>query len=320
MTMDTSRSPSAYPLRICPCCGREAPANRAVRTAIDAAEQSFEDLIPQWNGFFKDKSIFAYARCGACGLLYAPRYFDGDQLARLYAQMPPNMDEVPLPALRATQQGYFAALRRHSPLTGGYLEVGPDVGLFTECCAREGRFSEYWLLEPNRSVEKQLASVIEGRRYHVVQEMPGFPQVPDGAISTAVMIHVLDHLLEPVATLKELRRTLAPGATVLIVTHDESSLLRHAIGNRWPPFCLQHPQIYNPKSIRQVLAAAGFDVIEARKTVNHFEIRFLVKHLLWALGLRTQRVPRLGNAVVGLKLGNMLTIARPKAETGREQP
>ena len=40
------------------------------------------------------------------------------------------------------------------------------------------------------------------------------------------MIQVLDHLLDPIATLTELRAKLLPDAKLLIVTHNEQSLLR----------------------------------------------------------------------------------------------
>lgn len=281
-------------------------------TVVNAKDLPYEDLVSQWNGFFKEKSIFTYARCRGCGLLFAPTFFHPEQLARLYAQMPPNMDEVPVSALKATQRGYYEALKRHSPLEGGYLEVGPDVGYFTENCAREGRFSKYWLLEPNLAVEGALAKAVQGHDFEIVKDMFGFSKIPERSASAAVMVHVLDHLLDPVSTLRQLRRAMTDNGTLLIVTHNEGSLLRKLIGNSWPAFCLQHPQIYNPRSIRRLLGEAGFDVLEISRTVNHFEVRFLVKHLLWALGWKVKRVPSFWGMVLGLKLGNMLTLARPR--------
>lgn len=306
---------SSYLIRKCPCCGSSPPKDTEVETAIKADYLNFDDLIPQWNGFFKNKTIFSYARCEKCNLLYAPKYFTVEQLAKLYAQMPPNMDEVPLAALRKTQRGYFNTLKRHSLLSGDFLEMGPDIGLFTERCVSEGQFSRFWLLEPNRSVESALRKVVTGCEHQIVHEMPGLNQIPKVSISAAVMIHVLDHLIDPVDTLRQLRQSLKKDAVVIIVTHDESSLLRKFSGNRWPAFCLQHPQIYSPNSMKKMLNKAGFDVVEHSKTVNYFELKFLLKHLLWVIGIRVGKVPDLGNAVIGLKLGNMLTVARPSANT-----
>ena len=298
--------------RTCPVCGEGPPAVADVRSGMSAESLDFDALVPYWNGFFKEKVFFPYARCRGCGLLYAPTFFNRSQLERLYAQMAPNMSEVPLGALRRTQRGYFEALQSCSTLEGGFIEVGPDIGLFTENCAREGRFDEYWLFEPNRDVLPALSKIVEGRKSHIIHEMFGFSHVPDHAASAAVMIHVLDHLLDPVATLRELGQKLKPGARLLLVTHDESSLLRRLVGWRWPAFCLQHPQIYNPESMRVLLEAAGFEVLQQRKTVNFFQMDFLLKHLLWAFGMKVQSVPSFGRLTLGLKLGNMLTIATPK--------
>jgi hypothetical protein len=103
----------------------------------------------------------------------------------------------------------------------------------------------------------------------------------------------------------------SPDAHLLIVTHDESSLLRRAVGWRWPAFCLQHPEIYNPRSITTLLERAGYRVVEQHKTVNYFRFSFLVKHLMWALGLKVSTVPGFGGWTPGLKLGNLLTLAKP---------
>ncbi len=298
--------------RACPVCDVKSASQDTVHSEMTAESLEFDTLVPYWNGFFKDKVFFSYTRCRGCRLLYAPTFFNASQLEHLYGQMPPNMAEVPLEALRRTQRGYFDALKKCSSLEGGFIEVGPDIGLFTENCVREGSYNEYWLFEPNRDVGPALSKIVEGRKFHIIHDMFGFSHVPDHSASAAVLIHVLDHLLDPIATLRELRQKLQPGAKLLLVTHDESSLLRRLIGWRWPAFCLQHPQLYNKKSMRVVLEAAGFEVVQQKKTVNYFQASFLLKHLLWAFGLKVKSVPSFGQITLGLKLGNMLTIATPK--------
>jgi len=300
--------------RSCPVCGENPPSQAEISSEQKAESLGFDVLTQHWNGFFKEKIIFSYARCGNCGLLYCPTFFHADQLMQLYSQMPPNMVEVPQQALRDTQYGYFKFLKKCSPLTGGFIEIGPDIGLFTEHCVREGHFDEYWLFEPNREVKPVLENVVQGHKSHVIHEMTDFSSVPDGVATSAVIIHVMDHLLDPVATLSELRKKLTDDATLMIVTHDESSLLRRIVGWRWPAFCLQHPQIYNFKSTRALLESAGFDILEQHKTVNFFKLSFLLKHAFWAFGFKVKSVPDFGGFTLGLKLGNILTIATPNKQ------
>jgi len=300
-----------YLTRACPLCGAQAPTTTEVCTQSRAEDRPFEELVPQWNGFYKDKVIFSYARCPRCSLLYTPTYFTERQLGNLYAQMPPNMDEVPEAVLERTQLGYFDILRRYSPLTGSYIEVGPDVGLFTKNCVRDGKFDQYWLFEPNDNVRPSLEKVVSGHMAHIVQEMFASSILPDINATTAVMIHVLDHLPDPLKTLRTLRTKLKPNACLLVVTHDESSLLQKCVRRRWPAFCLQHPQIYRPDTIRSLLRAAGFEVLALERTANYFRLDFLLKQLFWAFGIKVQRMPRFGGLTLRLKLGNMLTLAAP---------
>lgn len=309
--MSTMNEQTPYLHRHCPSCGTSAPAHPEVSSPLRAESLDLKELSPYWHGFFKEKVFFSYHRCASCDLLFNPVFFTLEQLGELYGQMAPNMELVPLEALRKTQRGYFNQLKKYSDLHGVFIEIGPDIGLFTENCTREGAFNEYWLFEPNKDVAPALAKAVDGKKHHIVHEMFGFDCVPDKSASVVVMIHVFDHLLDPVQTLKELREKLTPEARILIVTHDESSLLRKIVKWRWPAFCLQHPQIYNPKSITGVLASAGFEVVAQEKTTNYFPVAFLVKHLLWAFGLKVAKVPNFFGIQIGLKLGNLLTIAKP---------
>ncbi|MDR3489637.1 MAG: class I SAM-dependent methyltransferase [Bradyrhizobium sp.] len=299
----------SYLSRLCPCCGSSRPQKLAVVSTVPAERLGYAELKPIWNGFFKEKSFFSYVRCPNCYTLYAPEFFTPEQLGDLYGNMPANMDVVPFDLLRSTQRGYFTIFKRYSTLTGGYVEIGADVGLFTENCVREGRFDHYWLFEPNHAVEPALHATMGGASHEVIHEMFDLAAVPDAAASAVVMIHVLDHLLDPAAMLGQLRKKLADGGVLLIVTHDESSLLRRLAGSKWPAFCLQHPQIYSAVSMRALLRETGFKVLEISKTVNYFPLTFLWKHLLWACGLKVRRAPSFGGLSVGLQLGNIITVA-----------
>lgn len=300
-----------YLKRHCPICRKKTESSVEVFSKIKAEDLNYEKLVPYWNGFFKEKIFFSYARCDVCDLLFAPVFYRLDQLEALYGQMPPNMDVVPMPALLKTQRGYFEELKKNSTLKNSYIEIGPDVGIFTVNCVAEGSFDKYWLCEPNRVVANALADVVRNHSFVIIEDMFGFSAIPDQSAGAAVMIQVLDHLLEPIATLTELRKKLLPGGKLLLVTHNEKSLLRKVIGWRWPAFCLQHPQIYSPKSITKLLEASGYKIESIIRSKNYFEFSFLLKQLLWAIGIEISSIPKFLNFTVDLRLGNMITIATP---------
>jgi hypothetical protein len=136
--------------------------------------------------------------------------------------------------------------------------------------------------------------------------------VPDKALKTAVIIHVLDHLLDPLKTLHHLRKKMKEGAVLLIVTHDYSSLLSRILRHRWPAYCLQHPQLFNAASMKLILSKSGFETVAVKKSFNYFPPGYLLKHLLWALGAKKVKIPDLSALSFPLRLGNIITIAKAK--------
>lgn len=295
--------------RDCPGCG-SGRRQAEVASERKAENLSLEELRPFWSGLFKEKVFFTYDRCEECGLLYAPTFFHDGQLTELYSSMAPNMDLVPTEAIIATQRGYFDCAMKGLRPDGGYLEIGPDVGHIVGQAAKDPRFDHFWLFEPNLAVHDALAKMASGRRQSIISEMTDLSVVPDGSVALAVMIHVLDHLIDPRAMLEQIRSKLKPDGRLAIVTHNEHSLLRSMMRKRFPPFCLQHPELYNPRSIRLLLHRAGFSKVKVSRSKNYFPLSFMVRQALYTVGLKADRLP-LPKAVIGLRLGNIMTVAEP---------
>ena len=264
-----------------------------------------------WEGLFykKTKSFFSYYRCKNCKLIYAPEHYSGQQLNNIYKNTAPNMEQVPKKLLKKTQYEYFQLLKKWSDLKGNYLEVGPDIGLFTQLCSTNGKFDYYWLFEPNKLVTQHLKKLLGNKKHKIYPTIDQIEKIDNKILSNVILIHVLDHLLEPQKILKKLREKMKPGGLILIVTHDESSVMRKLFGWRWLPFCQQHPQLFNYKTTEDILNRSGFKVLEQRKSKNFFEISFLLNNLLWVFGFKTFKFPNFLNSSVGLKLGNIITIA-----------
>ena len=294
--------------RPCPMCGFYT-AREEVHSARRAESLSVAALRPFWEGLFKEKPFFSYYRCATCHLLYAPYFFEPDELASLYAQMAPNMDLVSDDAIVATQRGYFEHAAARGGLRGGYLEIGPDVGHVAREAERAGDFDHFWLFEPNRAIHPVLRDAVGARPASLLPDMDDLGAVPDGSVGLAVMVHVLDHLLDPLAMLEQIRVKLRPGGTLMIVTHDEASRLRSIMGRRWPPFCLQHPLLYNPRTIASLLTRAGYGEVTVAPSRNHFPIDFMLRQAAWTIGVKPPRWLSLPRRSIGLRLGNMITLA-----------
>lgn len=271
---------------------------------------TMDQMRSVWSGFFRAKAFFTYHRCDQCGLLFCPSFFSDEQLTELYGSMADNTAGVPMEPLIRTQKSYYTMLEKYLPRSrGGYIEFGPDIGLFTKCCVEDKLFDDYWLIEPNEKVWPELKKEMGTETFMLEASVDMIDRIPDSSISVVVMIHVLDHLLDPVALLQRIKPKLKSDAVMLFVTHDESSLLAKVTKAKWPPFCLQHPQLYNKATISALLKKADMKVMAYEKTRNYFPVMYLAKHFLFLLGIKRLPLPELAKFQVGLKLGNLLTVA-----------
>jgi 2-polyprenyl-3-methyl-5-hydroxy-6-metoxy-1,4-benzoquinol methylase len=274
-----------------------------------------ETLAPEEHGKFlsgyaSTRVFFTYYKCSDCEALYCPTYYSHEQLDQLYSRQAENMAEVPLVARLRTQKAYFKLLMRYSRMAGGFLEIGSDIGFFAETCARTGAFEHFWLYEPNREVHDQLVNRFQHRSFTIRSANFTSADVPAGSISTAVMVHVLDHLLDPGQMLREIYRSLEPRGVLFVVTHDAQSLLARVLARRWPPFTLQHPHLFSPRSMEMLFTKCGFETVEITKSLNYFPATYLLRAAFTVLGINPYFIPDWEWPMLSLKLGNIAAIAR----------
>jgi hypothetical protein len=295
--------------RTCPSCGsNDIDAKSSVKAAHIADDMSFEEVAEFWRGFRKDSCFFTFSRCQKCGLLYCQNYFTEEQLQSLYSNMGDNSAGVADTVLEKTQRGYYSYLSDYGFDTqGSYLELGPDTGLLTKNFAQAGVLA-ISLIEPNHEVRQELLdSTIPCEKVEILSDLNQLD--PDSKFSTISGIHVFDHLVNLQPEFERIASLSQPNAKILIVVHDESSILRRILRKKWPPFCLQHPQLFNPKTISNSLRLAGFENIEVQKSTNWFPIRHVGMMVSSLFGMHNGWVRVLPSKEVPLRLGNMVVAA-----------
>jgi hypothetical protein len=81
--------------------------------------------------------------------------------------------------------------------------------------------------------------------------------------------------------------------------------MRRLLGRRWPPFCLQHPHLFDHRTLAKLFEDSGFVDVKVRRTTNYFSLPHIVQVATELLGLPKRIVAFVPPVVLPLKLGNI---------------
>jgi len=108
-----------------------------------------------------------------------------------------------------------------------------------------------------------------------------------GKAAVLSIFQVLEHLPDPVSTLKEAHACLRPGGMLLIETWDRGSLIARLFGRRWqqitPPSVLW---LLDRRSLTHTLESTGFRVDALLRTSKSVSVG-------WGLGVLAEKMPRM---------------------------
>jgi len=273
-----------------------------------AEEMDWKEAKSYFIGLRKDQVFFSYFRCLSCGLLYSPYYFTPEQIAELYSEMPDNTMGEDKSTVSRTQSAYAKWIMKSGVRNHKYLELGPDIGLVTRQIVKIQTPNSVSLVEPNRAVRDEL---LENIKPVINIEIVDFIQsLKTDNFSLIVGVHVFDHLLDPLGDLKALRLRAEPGSYISIIVHNEKSILRRSLKAKWPPFCLQHPQLYNPETLRAILAKSGWEITKVSKTTNWYHLKNFIAMGASVFGITSYNSKFIPNFEVPIKLGNIICLAK----------
>lgn len=298
--------------RKCPSCDGEGGAlisrtNRGVDMRnLEAIQEYFVGLRPE-------QVFFDYIRCKFCGLAYCSDYFNFDELSILYSHMPPNLVGDEIDVVDKTHYGYARTIIKRCKKVKKktfktLLELGADLGLVTGPVVKALKIDSGTLVEPNLDVRSQLLES--------VNREPGFAVVSDlnqaeleKRFDLVIAIHVIDHLLDPKETLKRVYLQMNEYGKIFIVVHNQRSLLAGLLKSKWPPYCLQHPQVFDKSTIRRALQDVGFRNVKITRTTNYVGLSNGLNSFLSILKLPNAWTNILPNIAIPFKYGNILVEA-----------
>lgn len=303
---------SDWIIRNCPSCGTSEMPKLEISSKNPAEDLSFQEVRDFFVGLRKDQVFFSYFRCLGCHLLFCRYYFSDVQLAALYADMPDNLMGEDKSTASKTQGGYVRWMSRKLVTVKSFLELGPDIGLVSHEIVNRFHPESATLIEPNVSIHPRLMESV--RHVKQVTLVNDLSELSVSSHDLLVGIHVIDHLLNPREDLLLLSKLATRTSKLSFVVHNEKSFLRTLMNDKWPPLCLQHPQLFNPASISRLLQASGWQLEDHARSTNWWHLRNLVGTALNIFGLNSRASRFLPNTQVPTKLGNFIGLASLQTE------
>lgn len=207
--------------------------------------------------FHVDGSLIV--RCGHCGLvreasrplatrsLYDAEYYSTESPKGGYANYVLDAD-----VNRRTFRERLHAIEARLGRTGRLLDIGCALGDFLETARDEG-----WQVEGS---EISLFAANEARRRGlrvycgVLEDL----HAPAGRYDVITMYDVIEHLPDPIATLREVRRLLSPMGILHVVTPNVGGLQARLLGAAWYHYKPgEHLFYFSPATLRRAFSDAG---------------------------------------------------------------
>jgi 2-polyprenyl-3-methyl-5-hydroxy-6-metoxy-1,4-benzoquinol methylase len=265
----------------------------------------------------------AVVRCRGCGLVFVSPRVAADRLGEVYGESywrSPAAKHYGYTDYRAGAADWLRTYRRRvEGLTGRLapgarvLEVGCAAGFFLEVMQSDG--FDVWGVEISAEIAAEARRRVGDDRIHrgALEDAPH----RDRSFDLISFWDVVEHLPDPIATLRAARRLLKPDGLLLVETQNVESRFARLMGRRWQHFKqVEHLWHFSPSTARQLLEAGGFETVEltARRAGKHVGLDFIVE--------RAGRVhPRLSTVLSPLArlrvapyvnlLDEMILLARP---------
>ncbi len=286
-----------FKIQNCPVCKSNIENEAIIKPDIDPIK-NIKIKKKLWTNFQSKRIFFPYHRC-KCGLLTNKIFLKEKMLKHLYSDMGDNVHsgEDVLNDIK-TKNGYLNQFKEilYKKKSLNFLEIGPDNGSLLSLVKKTNPKVRSVVVEPNKRMYKKLKSLTN----HVYNDVKKIPK--NEKFDLIVAIHVFDHVPNFLDFLKLLKSKLKTGGFIYGVVHDEKSIMAKILGNRWPAYRLQHPHLFNPSTINNAFLKLKCNKKFIKKTVNFFNLGFLLKHLFMAIFKKKINFPNF--FTVGLRLGN----------------
>lgn len=254
---------------ICPIC--ETLNNSTVVYDANIDQETFSVEVFSARRL-PDRKHYQWVRCKSCSLLRSDPVFDID-LERLYVESTFDYS-TEIAGLKKTYINITNKISKGLKQES-IFEIGGGNGFFLEAALDSG-YQKVCGVEPSTEA---IAAARSDVKPHMISSLMKSGVIPDNSYDVGAMFHTLDHLPEPVTTLRDAFNALKPGGVFVVAVHNERSWSARLLGEKSPIIDVEHTHLYTQKTGRQIFEKAGFVNVKSGAYWNHYSLAYLV-HLI----------------------------------------
>jgi 2-polyprenyl-3-methyl-5-hydroxy-6-metoxy-1,4-benzoquinol methylase len=221
-------------------------------------------------------------RCNRCGLMYAsPRAKEPDHVEianydPAFNPLHPNDTRVLKEQLQVRDYDTTRALlNRIYPRRGRLLEVGSSLGYLLDVFRKDGW--DVLGVEPFFQCCRYAREELGLEVVNAILETAG---IPDESFDVVLLNHVIEHIDDPLRTLREVNRILKPDGHFVIETPRYDTLMFKLLGRRERSVsCGGHIYFFTTQTLKNLYEAAGFKTVQLKYVGRSLTVERLVYNI-----------------------------------------
>ena len=171
---------------------------------------------------------------------------------------------------------YAKVLERHLrdlPNLDGAMDIGTGDGAFLEQLLAL-KFTNVTGVEPSTA---PIASAKPEIRPHIVHDLFRASDFTPASFSLVTCFQVMEHFWDPMEITRQAVTLLKPGGLFLSVVHNLEALSAKVLGTKSPIFDVEHLQLFDKNSGRQMLDRAGLTRIQTYPLWNRYPLQYWMR-------------------------------------------
>jgi 2-polyprenyl-3-methyl-5-hydroxy-6-metoxy-1,4-benzoquinol methylase len=211
------------------------------------------------------KSGFPHVVCKQCSLVYVTPILTEEESQKLYVEFQsygPVLESKESVELHALEADYcLDILNLYLPDKAANAIEICDIGCGPGglLMAARNRGHRVYAIEPNKKCQEILAA----NDIEYLDDFFPFSQVPDRLFDSVFLLNTLEHLKDPLETVKSIGELLTPGGLIYLSVPNFHALVNRVLHEKGGTFGgHSHIQHFTSETLSRLLEQAGFEVLE----------------------------------------------------------